>query len=91
MEKVIKSNSRNTLSTVSFVLALLQFNVIAAILGHIALKQVSVNNQSGRGLALAAVILGWIQTAVLVLIVSNPYAAGSIVGTIWGTIQAIFS
>jgi hypothetical protein len=71
--------SRNTLSTIAFVLSLLWFNFIAAILGHISLGQIKKTPKSGRGLAISAIVIGWTQ---IFLIVFFPYEVGQVLGTI---------
>jgi hypothetical protein len=73
--------SRNTLSTIAFVLSLLWFNFIAAILGHIALGQIKKTQRSGRGLAISAIVIGWTQ---LFLIIFFPFQVGQVLGTILG-------
>ena len=75
--------SRNTLSTIAFVLSLLWFNFIAAILGHIALGQIKKTPKSGRGLAISAIVIGWTQTFLTVFF---PSQVGQVLGTIWGTV-----
>lgn len=40
---------------------------VGAVLGHVALRRIAENGKQGRGLALAAIIIGWIATALLVL------------------------
>ena len=50
----------NTLAVVGFILSLLGFNVISLILCHIALGQIKRTGESGKGLALAGVIISWI-------------------------------
>lgn len=42
-------------------------SLVGAILGHVALGQIRRNGEDGHGLALAAVIVGWIVTAVWVI------------------------
>ena len=49
----------NVLSIVAFVLAIVQINLIAIILGFIGLNQVKKTGERGRGLALAAIIIGF--------------------------------
>jgi hypothetical protein len=75
--------SRNTLSTIAFVLSLLWFNFIAAILGHIALGQINKTPKSGRGLALSAIVIGWTQTFLTIFF---PFQVGQVLGTIWGPV-----
>lgn len=54
----------NGLAIASFVMSLVGFGFIAAIMGHVALGQISRQNEAGRGLALAGVIIGWVATAI---------------------------
>ncbi|MFI6261918.1 DUF4190 domain-containing protein [Micromonospora sp. NPDC051006] len=42
---------------------------IGAILGHMAQKQIRVTGEGGEGMAKAAIIVGWILTALLVLVI----------------------
>ena len=44
-------------------------SVVGLILGHVALSQIKRSGQAGRGLALAAVIIGWIATGLAVITV----------------------
>ena len=46
------------LSIVAFVISLLGFNIIAVILGFIALNQVNKSGERGKGFANAAIIIG---------------------------------
>ena len=48
----------NVLSIVAFVISLLGFNIIAVILGFIALNQVNKSGERGKGFANAAIIIG---------------------------------
>jgi len=49
------------LAPLALVLAIL-VPIAGAVLGHITLRQIDQNGESGRGLALAAVIIGWVGT-----------------------------
>ena len=51
----------NVLSIVAFVISLLGFNIIAVILGFIALNQVGKSGERGKGLANAAIIIGLVS------------------------------
>ena len=53
--------ARNRLAPVALVLALL-VPVAGAVLGHITLRQIAQTGEGGRGLALAATIIGWVGT-----------------------------
>ena len=52
---------RSRLATLALILAVL-VPVAGAVLGHITLRQIDQNGENGRGLALAAVIIGWVGT-----------------------------
>ena len=49
----------NVLSIVGFVLSILGFNIVAIVLGFIGLSQVKKTGERGRGLAIAAIIIGF--------------------------------
>ena len=51
----------NRLAPVALILAIL-VPVAGAVLGHITLRQIDHNGEGGRGLALAATIIGWVGT-----------------------------
>lgn len=53
--------ARNRLAPVALILAVL-VPIAGAILGHITLRQIGQTGEGGRGLALAAVIVGWVGT-----------------------------
>lgn len=55
------------LAIAALVTGLLGTGLIAIILGHLALRDVKNNNKSGRGMALAGTILGYV-TAVFVIL-----------------------
>ena len=57
------------------------FNVVAVVLGFVGLNQVKKTGQRGRGLALAAVIIGLISVVILVIVV-----IGGIVATANGVV-----
>ena len=61
----------NVLSIVAFVLSIIGFNIVAIVLGFIGLSQVKKTGERGRGLALAAVIIGfaWIVIGIIITIV----------------------
>jgi peptidyl-prolyl cis-trans isomerase B (cyclophilin B) len=59
----------NVLAIVSFVTALLALGVVAVIAGHTALSQIKRTGDSGRGLALAGVILGYLGIVGALLVV----------------------
>lgn len=65
----------NVLSIVAFVLSLVGFNVIAIVLGFIGLNQVKKTGERGRGLALAAIIIGFVSIAVFIIVWITVFAA----------------
>lgn len=72
----------NVLAIVSLVIAILQFNIIAIILGAIALNQIKKTGENGRGLAIAGIIIGalsvlfWIIFTIVIVaaVAANPDA-----------------
>jgi hypothetical protein len=58
----------NVLSIISLVGAIIGFNVIAVILGFIALSQIKKTGEQGRGLAIAGIVIGFIYLALIILI-----------------------
>ena len=59
----------NTLAIVSFVSSLL-IGLVGIITGHIALGQIRARGELGRGFAIAGLIIGYISTAVVVILVA---------------------
>ncbi|MFT3798869.1 DUF4190 domain-containing protein [Microbacterium sp.] len=65
----------NTMSIVSMILSILGFvwvlpligGLVGAILGHMALGQIKRTGEGGRGLALTAIIVGWIGVGIVAL------------------------
>ena len=58
----------NTLAVVSIATALTSIGAVAAIItGHVALTQIKKSGQSGRGLALAGTIVGYVTIAFWIL------------------------
>ncbi len=58
----------NTLAVVSIATALTSIGAVAAIItGHAALTQIKKSGQSGRGLALAGTIVGYVTIAFWIL------------------------
>lgn len=72
--------SKNTLSIVAFVLSLLGFNVIAVVLGFVGLSQIKKTGQGGRGLALAAIIIGFVSLVLGTIFVIAAVAAAANAG-----------
>ncbi|GAA1800342.1 hypothetical protein GCM10009682_22430 [Luedemannella flava] len=57
----------NGLAIASLITAILGFGFIAAIMGHIAKRQIAERGEQGDGFALAGIIVGWVTTAIWVL------------------------
>jgi len=72
----------NRSAVIALVLAVFQLNIIASIVGLLALKRINLEGQRGRGIALTAVVLGAVQTLFLAWVISNPYGAGQL----WGNL-----
>jgi hypothetical protein len=66
---VSSRSSTNGLAVASVVVGLFWMwwlgSVLAVVFGHVALKQIAHNGQSGRGLAVAGLVLGYIGLATL--------------------------
>jgi hypothetical protein len=58
----------NVLSIVAFVLSLVGFNIIAIVLGFIGLNQVKKTGERGRGLAIAAIIIGFASIVIGIIV-----------------------
>ena len=55
-------------TVVAFVLAFL-LPLIGAILGHVALSQITKKGQGGRGFAIAAIVIGYLLTFVVLVVI----------------------
>jgi hypothetical protein len=55
------SEKWNVLSIVAFVIVFFGFSVISIILGFVGLNQIKKTGERGRGLALAAIIIGFVS------------------------------
>jgi hypothetical protein len=62
-----QSQKWNVLSIVSIAGAVLGFNIIAAILGFIALNQIKKTGEQGRILAIIAIVLGLLSLVLLII------------------------
>lgn len=68
----------NTLAVVSIATALTSIGAVAAIItGHVALTQIKRSGESGRGLALAGTILGYLTIALWFLFSIGFFIAGA--------------
>lgn len=59
----------NVLAIVSLVISILGFNVIAIILGAIALNQIKKTGENGRGLAIAGIIIGAVSLVIVIIVI----------------------
>ena len=82
-QQVIVQARNNGLAIASLVLGICWVywigSVLAVVFGHVALSQINNSNgtQTGRGLAIAGLVLGWIGVAVLVVILLAAASASS--------------
>ena len=68
----------NTLAVVSIASALTSIGAIAAIItGHVALTQIKRSGESGRGLALAGTIIGYVTIALWIISSIGFFIAGA--------------
>lgn len=72
-QQFIQKPPTNGLAVASMVVSIVSLFIfgflspVGAIMGHVALGQISRENTGGRGLAIAGVIIGWIGTALVFL------------------------
>ena len=57
----VNSAKTNGLAIAAFVISLLCCNVLAVIFGHIAISQINRTGEGGKGLAIAALIIGYLS------------------------------
>jgi hypothetical protein len=71
----------NGLAVAALVLGILWIywigSILAVIFGHVALAQISKRYQSGKGLAIAGLVLGWIGVGLLLFVIIVGAAASS--------------
>jgi hypothetical protein len=76
-----RPQSTNGLSIASLVLGILWLwwvgSALALIFGYVSLSQIKQRNESGRGMAIAGIVLGWIGVGTFVFFVVVLAAAGS--------------
>lgn len=58
----------NTLA-IAALISVFFINLLGIILGHIALNQIKTTGEGGRGLALAAVIIGYVSVVIGIIVV----------------------
>lgn len=59
---VSTSPPMNTFAIVALVLSIFGFGFVASIMGHISLSQIKQRGEDGRGLAIAAIVIGYLTT-----------------------------
>ena len=75
----------NTLAVVSIATALTSIGAVAAIItGHVALTQIKKSGQSGRGLALAGTIVGYVTIAFWIITSIGFLIAGAYLKNMYG-------
>jgi hypothetical protein len=57
----------NTLAIVSLVTSIIGLGIVGIITGHISLGQIKKTHEQGHGLALAGLIIGYIETVALLI------------------------
>jgi hypothetical protein len=69
----VQTQQTNGLAIASLILGLLWLSglgsILAVILGHVALHQIRVRGEGGRGLAIAGAIIGWVGVAVVIAVI----------------------
>ncbi|MEF2976881.1 DUF4190 domain-containing protein [Subtercola sp. YIM 133946] len=59
----------NVLAIVSLVVSIVGFTIIGIVLGFVALSQIKRTGESGRGLALAGIVIGFIELIIGIILV----------------------
>jgi Domain of unknown function (DUF4190) len=74
----VARRATNGLAIASLVLGILWIywlgSILALVFGYIALSQIKERNESGRGMAIAGTVLGWIGVATLLLTIAGAVA-----------------
>jgi Domain of unknown function (DUF4190) len=86
IQPVIVSPPTNGMAIAALVCAVLGLGPIAAILGHVARRQIRVTGEQGDGFALAGIIVGWVTTGIVVCICGAYFA---VFATLFGTIGTV--
>jgi hypothetical protein len=67
----------NVLAIVSLVTSILGLSIVGVITGHIGMNQITKTGESGRGLAIAGLVLGYLGLVVEVIWVAVAIAAAA--------------
>ena len=73
----------NTLAILSLVAAFVA-SFVGVVLGIVALLQIRRSGEAGRGLAIAAIVIGFLVTAFFVLAFALPYILNAVSASIEG-------
>lgn len=73
----VQTQGTNVLGIVGFILAILGFNVIAIVLGAVALSQIKRTGEKGRGFALAAIWVAIIEIVLFIVVLIVVIAVAS--------------
>ncbi len=76
----VVATKTNKLAILALVLGILGGPVLALVLGYIARRQIdrSDGRETGRGLAVAAIVLGWVILGILVAAFVGGFVAGAV-------------
>ncbi|MDP2587810.1 MAG: DUF4190 domain-containing protein [bacterium] len=66
-EQQMQSAKTNGMAIAAFVLSLVGLGVLGVIFGFVALNQIKKENQGGKGLAIAGIVIGFISIALLIV------------------------
>ena len=84
-----QSAGTNGLAIASLVLGILWLywigSILAVVCGHVALHQMRTSGQSGRGLAIAGLVLGYVGLALIALLVIGAIALHATGGSVFVT------
>jgi uncharacterized membrane protein len=78
-EPPVVATKTNKLAILALVLGIVGGPVLALILGYIARRQIdrSGGSQTGRGMAVAAIVIGWVVLGILVAVFVGGFVAGA--------------
>jgi peptidyl-prolyl cis-trans isomerase B (cyclophilin B) len=71
----------NVLAIVSLVTSIIGLSIVGIITGHIGMNQIKKRGESGRGLAIAGLILGYLGLVVVVIWIAVAIAAAAAVSS----------
>lgn len=68
----------NTLAVVSLVLGILGLNIVAVVLGHLAIGQIRRTGEGGRALAVAGLVLGYVGLSIVAVLIVYLLISGAV-------------